>query len=120
MYSSRMRTVRQSSCLLGGVSTTPLEQPPPQSRHSSEQALPPSRHPQSRPPWEQAPYQTRFPSPGPGTPLGAGTPPAWHAGIPPSPPRDLLQGMLAYHLQGMLAYHHPPPSPVDRHTPVKI
>ena len=30
------------------------------------------------------------------------------------PPRDLLQGMLGYHLQCMLGYH--PPSPVNRMT----
>ena len=42
--------------------------------------------------------------------------PARHAGIPPPPPptRDLLQGMLGYHLQCLLGYH--PPPPVNRIT----
>ena len=61
MYSSRMRTVRNSSRLLWGVSTPPpLEQAPPRSRH-----LPAARH--------------------------AGIPPAMHAGIAHPPPREQNQ-----------------------------
>ena len=45
--------------------------------------------PRTRPPWEQTPQ----------------IPTAMHAGI--APPRDLLQGMLGYHLQCMLGWHPP-------------
>ena len=68
MHSSRMFTVRNSSCLPAGGS------PP----HPSGSRYPPK---EQALPWRPAARH-------------AGIPPAGHAGIPPG---DLLQGMLGYH-----------------------
>ena len=103
-----MRTVRNSSRLLsgGGSPHTPPRSRPPKA------GTPPGADPpkavtlprEQAPPWRPAARH-------------AGIPPTMHAGIAPPrsrhPLRDLLQGMLRYHLQCMLGQH---PSPVNRIT----
>ena len=86
MHSSRMRTARSSSCWGEGVGVC------------LSACWDTPRVWAWRPPWPDSST----------SPLVVAWRPARHAGIPP-PPRDLLQGMLEYHLQCMLGYHtHPP------------
>ena len=96
MHSSRIRTACSSSRHGGGLNT-PLG---------------------ADPPWEQTPLLEQalsrcgpgdLPRCGPGDPSWVWAwKPARHAGIP-LPPRDLLQGMLGYHLKCMLGYQTPHP-----------
>ena len=62
---------------------------------------PPTRHPSppDQAPWEQTPLRET---------CKACWDTACNACWDSTPPRDLLQGMLGYHLQGMLGYHPPP------------
>ena len=94
MHSSRMRTTRSSSCLLGGCL------PQCMLRSAQVWAWIPL-------PWRTARHAGIPPLQRPARHAGIPPPPPWrparHAGIPPPPPGD-LQGMLGYQLQCM-----PPP-----------
>ena len=125
MHSSRMRTTRSSNCQ-GGLPQCMLGHTPPGCGPGDPPGCGPEDPPGCGPPrYEPADHPKCGPGdpsrPDPSTsPLGVGleTPqpdpstapppcmwawtPARHAGIAP---RDLLQGILGYHLQCMLGYH---------------
>ena len=117
MHSSRMRTSRSSSQRGGGLPQCMLGYTPPDVGMAPTLGVdqrPPGCGPGTSPPWVWAgrtPPQVwawrHPPSQTPQLPLWVwACKPARHAGIH-APPRDLLQGMLRYHLQCMLGYHPP-------------
>ena len=86
MHSSGMRTVRNSSLLLSGVSTSPGAGTPP----------PAGTTPGAEPPEQALPLEQAPPGAGPPAARHAGIPPAMHARIahqptPPPPPRTESQ-----------------------------
>ena len=120
MHSSRMRTVRNSSHLLGGGGV----QPP-----FNQKAITDGHHtrrPQQKatqPPPEQAPPRSRHPPmqgmlgyPPPCKACWDNPPPCKACWDTQPHPGDLLQGMLGYHLQCIM---HAGIAPQDRHTPIK-
>ena len=139
MHSSRMRSARSSSRPGGSVSMragldppgvgleTPLNFPlgcglgTPPARSLSTSPLgvgleTPWPDPPQLPPlvWAWRPPPGQMPL---NFPLGVGLETCkacWDT--TPRPPRDLLQGMLGYHLQCMLGYHPAPPRPAARHA----